>query len=91
MPANLYGFKTPFTVALIAFAGIGSRTALHLAKMGATVVMACRSVQKGEEARAALEKEMRSVLPRGLSSLCVYFLYSLTLYRYGPNMFFSQV
>lgn len=46
-------------VFFITVSGIGSRTALHLAKMGATVVMACRSVEKGEEARVALEKEIR--------------------------------
>lgn len=40
-------------------AGIGNRTALHLARMGAKVIMACRSVQRGEEARAKMEKEIR--------------------------------
>ncbi|CAN0078618.1 unnamed protein product, partial [Scytosiphon promiscuus] len=39
--------------------GIGSRTALHLAKAGARVIMACRSLERGEEARQKLEKEMR--------------------------------
>ncbi|CAM9460744.1 unnamed protein product [Sphacelaria rigidula] len=42
--------------------GIGCRTALHLANMGATVVMACRSVEKGDATRALLEKEIKCVL-----------------------------
>ncbi|CAM9882037.1 unnamed protein product, partial [Hapterophycus canaliculatus] len=38
--------------------GIGSRTAFHLAKAGARVIMACRSFERGEEARQKLEKEL---------------------------------
>ncbi len=39
--------------------GIGKRTAFNLAKMGAKVIMACRSLERGEEARQELEGEMR--------------------------------
>ena len=35
--------------------GIGRQTTLELAKRGAHVVMACRSVERGEEAREAIE------------------------------------
>ncbi len=35
--------------------GIGKQTTLELARRGAHVVMACRSVEKGEAARAAIE------------------------------------
>ncbi|CAN0057163.1 unnamed protein product [Ascophyllum nodosum] len=39
--------------------GIGCRTALNLARLGAKVIMACRSVERGEEARAKMEAELR--------------------------------
>lgn len=53
-------FSIPSTcTAIFALLGIGKRTALHLARMGAKVIMACRSVQKGEDARAELEQEIR--------------------------------
>lgn len=39
--------------------GIGKRTALHLARMGAKVIMACRSVERGEAARINMEEEIR--------------------------------
>ncbi|CAN0586204.1 unnamed protein product, partial [Laminaria digitata] len=41
--------------------GIGSRTAFHLAQMGAKVIMACRSVERGESARVIMEQEIRFV------------------------------
>lgn len=41
--------------------GIGKRTAYNLARMGAKVVMACRSLERGEKARQELEEEMRFV------------------------------
>ncbi|TET23297.1 MAG: SDR family oxidoreductase [Candidatus Stahlbacteria bacterium] len=37
--------------------GIGKETALGLAKMGATVVMACRSKERGEAARLEIKRE----------------------------------
>ncbi len=37
--------------------GIGEAAALELAKMGATLVMVCRNKEKGEAARARIEKE----------------------------------
>ena len=40
-------------------AGIGCRTALNLARLGAKVIMACRSVERGEETRAKMEAELR--------------------------------
>ncbi|CAN0078684.1 unnamed protein product [Scytosiphon promiscuus] len=46
-------FAVPTTLA-----GIGGRTAFHLAKMGAKVVMACRSVERGEKARAQMTQEL---------------------------------
>ncbi|CAM9996016.1 unnamed protein product [Ascophyllum nodosum] len=39
--------------------GIGNRTAFHLARMGAKVIMACRSIERGEAARAKIEEEIR--------------------------------
>lgn len=37
--------------------GIGRATATGLARLGATVVLACRSIDRGEEARAAIARE----------------------------------
>ena len=45
-------------VITLANAGIGIHTVIGLAKRGATVVMACRSMQKGEE---ALKKQRKKV------------------------------
>lgn len=42
--------------------GIGKRTAYNLARMGAKVIMACRSLERGEKARQELEEEMRLVV-----------------------------
>lgn len=56
---SLFGRKWSFQFLLIRMAGIGRRTAFHLARMGAKVIMACRSVQKGEEACTELEQELR--------------------------------
>ncbi|CAN0283970.1 unnamed protein product [Pylaiella littoralis] len=39
--------------------GIGKRTAFNLAQAGAKVIMACRSLERGEKARRDLESEMR--------------------------------
>ena len=54
-------------------AGIGFHTVIDLAKRGATVVMACRSMQKGETAlKEAKEKsgsESIDLMPLDLSSL----------------------
>ncbi|CAM9848675.1 unnamed protein product [Discosporangium mesarthrocarpum] len=38
--------------------GIGKQTALSLAGMGATVVMACRSMERGEGAKADIERTL---------------------------------
>lgn len=48
-----------------ALAGIGSRTAFHLARMGAKVIMACRSVERGEAARAKLQQELAATVGSG--------------------------
>ena len=39
--------------------GIGQRTALHLAQTGATVIMACRSQQRGEDGRYEILRELK--------------------------------
>ncbi|CAM9837576.1 unnamed protein product [Choristocarpus tenellus] len=39
--------------------GIGKQTALHLARMGATVVMACRSLERAIAAKAEIEATIR--------------------------------
>ncbi|CAM9656425.1 unnamed protein product, partial [Ectocarpus sp. 12 AP-2014] len=44
--------------------GIGNRTAFNLAKAGAKVIMACRSLERGESARQQLEEEMRETLSK---------------------------
>jgi NAD(P)-dependent dehydrogenase (short-subunit alcohol dehydrogenase family) len=41
-------------------AGVGRATALGLARLGATVVMLCRSRERGEEARDAVRRESRN-------------------------------
>eukprot|EP00903_Cladosiphon_okamuranus_P008357 g8037.t1 len=41
--------------------GIGSRTAFHLARMGAKVIMACRSVERAEKARAKMQQELANL------------------------------
>ncbi len=64
-------------VALVtgANSGIGRATATGLARLGATVVMACRSMAKGEEARTAILAETKAdpddviVEPLDLASL----------------------
>ena len=60
-------------VITLANAGIGIHTVIGLAKRGATVVMACRSMQKGEEAlKEAKEKsgsESINLMQLDLSSL----------------------
>lgn len=38
--------------------GIGNRTAYHIAATGITLIMACRSMERGEEAKRNLEKEL---------------------------------
>eukprot|EP00752_Nemacystus_decipiens_P012085 g10715.t1 len=48
--------------------GIGSRTAFHLARMGAKVIMACRSVERGEAARAKLQQELATLSSAKTSS-----------------------
>jgi NAD(P)-dependent dehydrogenase (short-subunit alcohol dehydrogenase family) len=40
--------------------GIGKRTAFHLAKMGCTVIMACRSKERAEAAKSDLVSELHS-------------------------------
>ncbi len=43
--------------------GIGQRTALHLVRRGiSVVVMACRSMEKGEQARARIMEELGPTL-----------------------------
>ncbi|CAN0249928.1 unnamed protein product [Pylaiella littoralis] len=47
--------------------GIGARTAFHLARMGAKVVMACRSTERGEAKRTKLEKELAALVAAKIS------------------------
>ncbi|CAM9660227.1 unnamed protein product, partial [Hapterophycus canaliculatus] len=53
---------------LTTLAGIGGRTAFHLARMGAKVIMACRSVERGEKARAKMTKELATFEAGGAPS-----------------------
>lgn len=47
---------------VLLLSGIGKRTAFHLARMGGRVIMACRSLERGEKSRQELEEEIRCVL-----------------------------
>lgn len=44
--------------------GIGSRIAFHLARMGAKVIMACRSMDRGEGARTKMTRELSTLAAR---------------------------
>lgn len=57
-PARHYRTHSCLAEPLRPTAGVGSRTAFHLARMGAKVIMACRSVERGEMARAKMEQEL---------------------------------
>lgn len=53
--------------------GIGQRTALHLAQTGATVIMACRSKERGENGRYEILRELKRTNPQLVPDIKVRF------------------
>ena len=62
MEANTYDLKGKTIIITGANSGIGKAAAIQMAEMGANVVMACRSLERGAEAQREVQQRAGSGL-----------------------------